>query len=331
MPGRFPIVSDVIAENKAMTIGGRTSFADAFSMGPGIYEIWLRVKIAVTIGTGAGPINQGELNFIKSLYMKTDLGEVPLDNVPGRGMYNVAITKAKTTPRKDAIAAASGTYIVDLPIYFADPLMVRPEDLILDTSRYKSINFDVTLGTIADLFTAPGTATVTATADLMVRRSKGRWNSEEAAPVGYVCYSVRNPVDAATVTEIKFELSTDLTYKRAYVHASTAGVAGQPWYGANSDAIIAAMTLKDGEGDWIRKVTSLQMQDVNKADYGLETVPAGLTVLDFVRDGSNKSAIYAGDKNELIFDWDNQSAPAANSIVTLLTEGYRALRLKAAA
>lgn len=330
MPGRFPIMPDVIAENKAMTVGGRTQFSEQFQMGPGIYDMWLRVKIAVVIGTGAGPIAEGELNFIKSLYFKTDLGEVCLDNVPGRGMYKVALTKGGAAPRKDAIAAASATYTVDIPIYFADPKAIRPEDTVLDTSRYKSVTFDVTLGTIADLFTAPGTATVTATADLLVNRSKGRWNSEEAPPVGHVVYSNRNPVDAATVTEIKLETATDLSYKRAYIHASTGGVAGQPWYGANSDAIIGSMTLKDGSTDWVRKVHYLQMQDINKQDYGLETVPSGVVVLDFMRDGSNKSAMYAGDKNEIIFDWDNQGAPAANSIVTLLTEGYRALRLQAA-
>lgn len=330
MPGRYPIVPDVIAENKAMNIGGRTQFNEAFSMGPGLYELWLRVKIAVVIGTGAGPISEGELNFIKNMYFKTDLGEVCIDNVPGRAMYKIGLTKAKTAPRKDSIAAATATYTVDIPVYFADPNTVRPEDLILDTSRYKSVTFDVTLGTIADLFTAPGTATVTATADLMVRRSKGRWNSEEASPVGHVCYSLRNPVDAATVTEIKLETASDLSYKRAYIHASTSGVAGQPWYGANSDAIIGSMTLRDGQGDWVHKVHYLQMQDVNKADYNIETVPAGVVVLDFIPDHSNKSAIYSGDKNEIVFDWDNQGAPAANSIVTLVTEGYRALRLAAA-
>lgn len=331
MPGRYPIVPDVIAENKPMNIGGRTQFNDAFSPGPGYYDLWLHIKIAVVIGTGAGPISEGELNFIKSLYFKTDLGEVCLDNVPGRGLYKIGLTKVHTAPRKDAIAAATATYVVDLPIFFADPLTVRPEDLILDTSRYKSMTFDVTLGTVADLFTAPGTATVTATADLMVRRSKGRWNSDESPPVGHVVYSLRNPVDAAVSTEIKFETATDLSYKRAYVHASTAGVAGQPWYGTNSDAIIGTMNLKDGVGDWVRKVHYLQMQDVNKADYRLEAVPAGMVVLDFIPDASNKSAIYSGDKNEIVFGWTNQSAPAANSIVTLLTEGYRSLRLKAAA
>lgn len=331
MAGRYPIVPDLVVDNKQMNIAGRTSFGESLPKGPGIYEMWLRVRIAVVIGTGAGPISEGELNFIKSLYFKTDLGEILLDNVPGRGMFKVGLIKSKTPPRKDAIAAATATYTVDIPIYFRDPDTQRPEDLILDSSRYESMTFDITLGSIADLFTAPGTATVTATGDLMIRRSKGRWNSAEASPLGHVFYSVRNPVDAASVTEMKFELASDLSYKRAYIHASTAGVAGQAWYGANSDAIIGAMTVKDGAGDWLRKVSFLQMQDVNKADYGLEVVPAGVVVLDFIPDRSNKSAIYAGDKNELIFDWDNQGAPAANSIVTMLVEGYRGLRTAAAA
>lgn len=330
MPGRFPVIPDTIVSGQALTFGGKTQISQQFPIGPGIYEMWLRFKLNVTIGTGAGPISEGELNIIRQLFMKSDMGEVFLDNVPGRGMFKVGIPKCRTVPRKDAIAAATATYTVDLPIFFVDWDSAKPEDTVIDTSRYRSMTFEVIMGTLADLFTAPGTATLTGTLDVTLRRSKFRWNSVEAPPVGFIQYSGRNPVDAATTTEIKLEVASDLTYKRLYVHSSTSGVSGQPFYGANSDAIIDLMTLKDGDTDWIKAVNWLALQDINKADFHLETVPAGLGVMDFIHDGSLKSGLYAGDKNELRLTWTNQSAPAANSIVSLLTEGYRALRQQAA-
>src|SRR6267142_1939860 len=91
--------------------------------------------VGAAICAGAGPVTEGELLICKGIVLRTSAGEV-VCNLPGRALYKIAVERGGTVPRKDAIAASTGTFAVDLPIYFVDDRMKRPEDTILDTSRY---------------------------------------------------------------------------------------------------------------------------------------------------------------------------------------------------
>lgn len=326
---RSNITPENVVRGFPVNLNGRTQISNQFPMGPGYYEMHLRLNIVLTVGTAATPLAEGELNFLRQIRLQTDAGEVLVDNLPARALFKAAIAKTGCVPRKDAIAAASATYRIDIPIFFVDYKALRPEDTVLDTSRYNSITLDLVTGPLTDLFTSPGTGSVVLTADIDIVRSKGRWDSLNAPPVGYIQYSGRPPVDAASATSIDLERATDLTTKRMYVHTSTSGVAGQPWYGANSDAIIDVANLKDSDTNYIRDQTWAMVQDRNKIKFALESVVAGMTVYDFIEDGSLKSGLYTGDKNMLQFLWSNQAGVGANSIVSLMTESYRAFKAAA--
>ena len=330
MAGRSPIISDGRISGIPVNLGGKTQFGQLLKMGPGFYELSLVLNVALTVGTAAGPITEGILDLFSQIYIKTDLGEVVCDNVPAKSMFKVANAKAMCVPLKQEVAAASATYQVEIPIYFVDYHTVRPEDTILDTSRYSSVVFDLLTGTIANLFTAPGTGTIVVTADIKITRSKGRWNSVDAPIVGVINYSGRNPVDASVSTEIKLENANDLTLKRIYMNSVTSGVSGQPWKGTNSDAVISLINLKDSDGDWVKDTKWAQQQASNKRHYSLENNISGVVVLDFVRDGSLKSGIYTGSTGELSLNWTNNGVPAALSIVSVLVESYKTPRLLAA-
>jgi hypothetical protein len=327
--GRIPPIRDTRIRGIPVNLNGKTQLGHLMHMGPGIYDLSLVFNVVVTIGTATGVIEEGLLKFVKQLYMKTDAGDVPLDNVSGRAMYKAAITKAKCTPLLDTLAAASATYQFEIPIYFADPLLVRPEDTILDTNRYQSIQFEMLCGGIADLFSSVGTGVIAVTVDVPITRSKSRWDSANAGIAGVVEYSQRNPVDASVTTEIKLENAPDLTLKRLYLHACTSGAAGQQWSGSNSNAIVDVVSLTDANGDWVKDSVWEETQAENKRLYSLETNIAGVNVFDFVRDRSIKSGIYTGATGEMVLEWSNQSAPAALSLVSVLTESYRTARLGA--
>jgi hypothetical protein len=68
------------------------------------------------------------------------------------------------------------------------------------------------------------------------------------------------------------------------------------------------------------------IQNANKNDYSLESVLAGITVTDFVRDGSINSALYPGDRSRLQYKWTNKAGVAAGDIVSLAVESFRALK-----
>lgn len=323
-------VANVIS-GAAMNINGQTTFSKEFPMGEGWYKMMLRIGISVVIGTGTTPIAESELLFIKGVMLKTDRGEL-LCNLPGRALYKIAVIKAGSPPRKDAMAAATAVYYVNLPIIFVDWRTVRPEDTVLDTSRYSSVSLQITLGTVADLFTVVGTSSVTATLDCEIERSYGPLPFPDengnggGKPLFHISYDYRPPVDASVNLYIDLERSPDMSVKRYYVHSGTAGTAGVPFSGANSDAIQSVINLKD-QNRFIQKDRAHAMiRDHNKDQYSLESVLTGIEVFDFIRDGSLASALATADKSVLQYAWTNQGGVAALSIVTCVAEMIRTLK-----
>jgi hypothetical protein len=317
----------------ALNVSGQTPFSKEFPMGEGWYAIFIGINIAITIGTGAGPITEGELLFLKNFLFRTDRGET-ICNLPGRALWKIAALKNGALPTKDAIAAATATYRVHIPIYLSDPeagplQMLRPEDTVLDTSSYNACTLHVTLGALTELFSAPGTATAVVTMDLEVERSfgvlPGEKKGEGGRPIAHINYDFRPPVDASVTQNIDIERSAEMSLKRAYVHTGSSGTGGVPTSGANSDIIIATLNIKD-QNRFIEKDRLWRsIQSQNKLDSMLETTLSGFAYANFVADKSIAAAMSTADKSVLQLTWLNGTAPA-NSIVTLLQETIRTLK-----
>lgn len=312
-----------VLRTSTLNVNGRTIFSNEFPLGEGWLSMNLRVGIVVTIGTGSGAIAESELLFIKNVLLKTNRGET-LCNLNGRALYKIAAVKSGALPRKDAMAAASATYYVDLPIYFADERMLVPTDTVLDTSRYTAITLDITLGTVADLFTTVGTSSVTATLDVDIKRYKGEL-PVQAKPDFHISYDTAPVVDAASATLINLPKSTDLAYKRLYIHECSSGTAGVPFSGANADDVKNLESVSDSLGFIFKQRVHEMIQNANKTDYGLESVLAGITVIDFVADGSINTALTTS-RPKLDFEWSNKAGVASGDLVSIAFEGVRTLK-----
>jgi len=309
----------------ALALGAPNTLGKDFPLGEGWYRLMLRFSIDITIGTGAGPVAESELLIIKSIIMRTSAGEV-LCNLPARALYKIAAMKMGTVPRKDAMAAATAVYTVDVPIFFVDDRMKRPEDTILDTSRYSSMTLEITVGTIADLFTAPGTAVLNSIKlDADIERTKGRL-PKQGLPAFHIFYGAAQSQDASVQTFIDIDRAPDIGYKRFLAHGSATGVAGGVFTGANADDVQSLESIIDQSGDIVRERLHEVIQNQNKLDYSLETVLAGITVFDMVRDGSINSSLYPGDRSRLQYKWTNKAGVAASDIVSLVFEAIRGLK-----
>jgi len=299
--------------------GGRTEFKNDFPKGPAIYETWLRIKIDLTVGTAATPITDGILNYIKQIHMKGDNGEVFVDNISARALImGPGIVKGGSVPAFDQIAAATASYRVDIPIYHWDPIMKRGEDLFIDTRRYNEIKLAVTLGSLSDLFTSPGTASVVITADVDVVRSKDDLPADVKA-IGYTAYLSQNVIDPTTVAYLNLNRASDVYYKRLFMQ--TASAAGF-WTGPNSDVVLLNTRVTSSDDNFHFNTDWLQKKNRDKQFFGLEAAMTGRNVIDFVRDKSNKSALYS-DRNNLRLEWDTVAGLAAGSYVSCLAETYR--------
>ena len=323
--GRGYVERAQLVLNAPLATGGATTiFSKEFPMGEGWYTMNLRVAITLVVGTGTTPISEGELLFVKNILLKTDRCEI-LVNLPARALYKIATYQNSCAPNKDAIAAANGTYYINLPIRFADPKMVRMEDSILDTSRYNAITLQVTCGSVSDLLGTVGTATVTAAATIEVERSLGALPAK-AKPHYHVSYDYRQPVDASSLTSVDIERSADMAIKRLYVHSCTGGTAGAPFSGVNSDAIQNTVIIKDQNRFIEKERVHRMIQEHNKNAAFLESIISGVEVYDFVMDGSVPSALATGNKSVLQYTWVNQAGVVANSIVTVAEEMLRTLK-----
>lgn len=329
---RGPIERPNLIQGAALNNAGQTQFSKEFPMGEGWFSMFITINIALTVGTGTTPITEGELSIVKNVLLRTDRGEI-ICNLPGRAIWKIAALKNGALPYKDAIAAASATYRVHLPIYFCDPeggmAMMRPEDTLLDTARYNSVSLQVTMGSVSDLLSTVGTASIACTMDVEVERTQGRVPGskpgEGGKPFAHINYDIRPPVDANTTQAIDIERSADMSLKRIYLHTGSSGTAGVPWSGTNSDNRISVIQIKD-QSRFIEKdryFRSVLYQ--NKLDAGLESVLTGVVYFNFCKDKSLASALATADKSVLQMTWTNDTA-AANNITTLTQEAIRSLK-----
>lgn len=325
---RSAVKRDNLISGATLNVGNAKAFSPELPMGgEGWYALRLRLYIAVTIGTGSGAIAEGELKLIKKILLRTDRGETMV-NLPGRALYKHNAYMAGSPGRKDAMAAATATYAVELSIPFADFKMARPEDTILDTRRYQSCELEVTLGTVADLFTTVGSSSIAVTMDVDVERTDKRL-VDAASPLYHLQLDYFPPVDASSVTNIDLLKADGLAYKRLFSHECASGSAGQAFAGTTADDVKDRVTLDNSDGYLEKNRLHESIQNQNKDDAGLESVLAGFEFFDFVKDASIWSAIDSGKVPRLKFAWTNKSGVASGDIVSL---GYEALRpLRAAA
>lgn len=316
-----------ILNGEALNINGKKVISDPLPVGEAWYRAHLRIGLIFVVGTGTTPIAEGELGIVKNVLFKTDRGEI-VCNLPGRALYKIASFKAGiVAPRKDAIAAASATYYINLPIYFASHYSEtdRPEDTVLDTSRYSSLTLEIQMGTVADLLTTVGTSSVTSTLDMEIVRTKGPM-PEKGRPIGCIQYDYRNPVDASLLQQIMLERSADLAYKYLYVHSATAGTAGAPFTGTNSDAIQNLVTIKDQAGFIVKERIHRMIQESNQVDFSLESILTGMECHDFIQEGSIHAALVTVGKTLLQYSFTLQAGVAAGYQITIAHEGIRGLK-----
>src|SRR5712691_3277753 len=210
----------------ALAVGGNTPFSREFRLGHGWWTMWLHFQVVVTIGTGTGALADGLLRLVRKIFFKTDRGEL-ICNEGARAMFYIAAYRMGTRPQTSTLAAASGTYDFFIPLLFGDEDLIRPEDTILDTSRYKSLDLEITLGTVADLFSTPGTSSITASLDIDIERTYGALHPD-AKPHFFISYDNRPPQDASVNPNIELEKSADLSFKRLYFFTGDTGGAGVP-------------------------------------------------------------------------------------------------------
>jgi len=308
---------------KALNNGALNSINEGFPLGEAWLRLILRLNIVLTNTTGTTAISEGELNLLKALTLRTSLGEILYNAVPGRPLYRLDEIKSGTPAVKDAISATAGTFRVQYNLWHVDPLLIRPEDFLLNSIRYNRIQLDLLMGTVADLLTVVGDSAITVTADLYIERIRGIL-PKEVGPVEYSEISIPSPVNPASQQYIDIERSNDLAIKRLMIFAQNSATSGTPFTGTPADTIIDKIGFDTDRGELFNKVFWRMLNSQCKLDYKLASPQTGITVIDFCKDGSKMSAVSGGGFARFRIFWDNGTL--STSQISVALEGFRPLK-----
>jgi hypothetical protein len=331
-------ITEIIFKDKALVMGQDNIISADIPMGggQGWFELLLEIALTLVVGTGTGAISEGELGIARSIKFETDIDKESHE-AAGRALFRVAHFEKSRAQNKDAIAAASATYRTVYPLIFSDYLSNNPFESILDSARYKSANLIINMGTIADLLSSVGTATVTATCSLSKVMTKGQlrdmWAEDEngesylyALPKVYPNYRQRQ-VEAHTNLKTDLPRQADLRIRRLYWMSGTSPVAGVPFSGTPVDDSIKDISIEHDKGYEFKKLDRRQLAQKNINDFKLsDTRPVGWYALDFMEDGDLKNALLTDPNfvSKLEMNWATESATAAN--INMILNGMKSLK-----
>lgn len=308
-------VTETVVQGKALNMNGQTIIREDFRLGEGWYLLLLELVLTTTNTTGTGAISEGELNILKSINFRTDKDDMIYNNLNGRSLYRLAHILQGVAPAKDAIAATAGTYKVLLPMLFANPQLMREEDTILNTARYKNCELIINMGGIADLLTSVGDGAVTASINISVVRTQALLEEDEL-PVARPYFATTPQINPATLQYIDLEKSPDLALLGLLAFAANSVTSGLNFSGTPANTVITDIQLEDSYGFPVRKQPFSLGQAASKQEFGIESMPAGWYPIWLAKDRSILSAYPTGDKSKEQINWTN---------VTLSTSGINAV------
>jgi len=306
---RAPYEMVNIFVNRPIVLGAINSITEGFPMGEAWRRLILRVCVVYNWTNGATPAADGIDLFLHGLTLRTSRGWTPFNNVPGRALRVIDQVKCCGEPTTFAVfAGADITLVQQYNLWFSDPLAKRPEDTLLDTSLFNKVQMDLNFGNAVDFcYGAIGTDVITtAVMDLYCERVKGKL-PVKVKPVDYVEYGCPAPVAVANL-EMPLERANNIAYKRLYVHTAQAGILGSSFTGPPLDGAVTTMGVDSDKGELIHQIPWVVHNTKMKMDYSIPTAAGtngmvGWTVMDFVKDYSNMSALIAGYFSRLRLLW----------------------------
>ncbi|HYC64530.1 MAG TPA: hypothetical protein VEC14_07360 [Reyranellaceae bacterium] len=321
-----------IVEGHPLVLGKANILREQIPVGPGgggWWKLLFKFSFPVTIGTAVGVKPEAGLAIVNGVTFETSRKEKMLDNCPARHIYRDNIIQSGVQePATDPVAQASATYVTWLEHYFIDRRMRQPLDTLFDASRYAWAKLTLNMGTVADLFTTPGTATINdPTVDIFAFKIHG--SIPPGVVKAYRELGVYPPEDPASKLYIDPERDPDLELKRLYVYGTENATDGEALSGDLSDDVIDTMKLSrvssEGSEELWPETEAELIRRINQPAYQLESEQVGVHIFDFVEaEGSHMRNVKpVGSKFRLDYSYaGGQTDPQ----VTAAFDGIRTLR-----
>lgn len=321
----------------ALTESGDCIITKEWPLGEAYHAILIHFRGTYTVSTlqSSGLTNKSNpfYHLMRGVKLETDYHGTLVD-LPAKALKLIAQVKHGPEPYLsetiNTTAAAAYPFEVCIPIYFEDFRMQNPTDLLLDTEKVSKMTLTLSLRADSDLYSGTVSTLVDALssmyADVYTIRSKGAL-AQEAKPGAFLRQTLSNPpFSAAAQTYIDLARNPNEAIKRLYCFtgngaSGTLAVATEAMSGSGNNLVHSEHKVESNLATHVRNVKPAQVRAENQMRYQFASIPAGLHVYDFVRDGSHYAALPTGDKSVLQFKATNESSlPSGTNVVTCFEE-----------
>ncbi|MDE2103390.1 MAG: hypothetical protein KGL39_39480 [Patescibacteria group bacterium] len=350
---------EVFRQN-ALNLSNVTRFTTQWPVSKPYHYIDLLFELKVTGGAAAatGPVADGLLAWIKSINFFTPKNEYIFQNVPGRFAYVIGAESGFDfgAPRLDVVpndpgnGSTSSVFGVLIRIPLNDYQAFDGSDFILDSMGYSNLNFDVTVGSVSDLYGTPNNVSISSALLTAVAWQEpvplvyqtptasggAAAQSKKAGQVAkwYQQFFVAGFGDPTSVGFIDLVRSADIAYNNLWFFHGQSASAGQAFSGAtdNIGTRYTDLTLITDNNIEIKNILTSLLRDQWQARY------AGFNAnfkqnsylgLAFPARGQKQAALYSGDKSQMRVSWTLPGSGAASS-GSMLSIGAKVWRRKAA-
>ena len=321
-----PLIRQVVVSDMAVNLNAMTPpIKESWPLGEGWYKIKLVFKNTIVIGTGTGAIANGLARIIKNIKLRTSADGVLMD-ASGVSFQRRLERQIHTALKQTTLAASNGVYNFCLDIMFYNPTFRRPEDSLLNTSRYKSVELAITYGGLADLFTSVGTATLATALDVYIYKSE--FNVTASNAPNFLPYFVEMPTKLFQAADAYIDLEKDeeLVVTQLIVGMTdNTGSAGIPFSGAETTVETSIWSIEDNSHPFLfDRLSMAALMSDTKTLGELETPGAGIMIFNMIDDNSAFSAYTTGDKSKFRIKWDRNGSVATN-LITVCVDGLKYL------
>lgn len=259
-------------------------------------ELVLEGSIVVGVADGTAIPDLAPASLIKNIKITAN-GKDVIKNISGQNLHLVDYFKYNTQPHLTAPAVGVGTHAFKavLMIDFAEIFNKIAIDTMFNSSGLATLQLEITWGTYADLVTPDTTTTLAWGTTPYIRvNSIEAFGGLDKPLLLNTEYVIQKQV-TATADKFQIDLAVGNFYRYLLLKATDAGV--------RENDIINNIKLQSGQEVFVN-LNDIDLHYYNKAKYNLETMPAGVYIIDLSRYGSMQDLLNASGMSDLKLELD---------------------------
>lgn len=276
------VSQNVVTENGALLVD--------MPRGYDIESIIFRIYGTIVVSTGYTAVrSEAPVQLIKRIELIAD-GKNTVASVPFVMLNRANVFRGGQLGSLQAPTAASAaTYTVSASGTLDQQLIdgIRPKDSNLRTSGMSLLQLRFTFGSIADCFTGgAGVATMSMNLDIIASEliELEAKSGEVTSPLYLLKRSYQDIAFTTSNGNMEIPLPVGNVMRGVCLRAEGATTAGEP-----SDAVLNNVSLRSGV-DVRLNVPYLDLRELNKMDYHVDTLPVGICIADLMSSGSDAGA-----------------------------------------